>query len=419
MPQSPQNFDVIIVGARVAGSAAAIMLGRRGLRVLMLDKAAFPSDTISTHIVLSGGAQVLHRIGALEWLEHAGGFRFGSMRTVGPGFDFRAELRGEGKDLRGICLGREKMDAAMIDLARSFDTVAMRAEFRVTDLAIEGDAIVGVRGEDAAGVQEFHAPLVIGADGMRSTIAKIAEQRIGAFKRSDVPCARAYYYAYYEGVRADRLGDELITEFEASPGAGNLVCRCEDGRVVAAAAFDANEMRSFRTDLTANLQRHLRESIAVGELLAGASMVGKARSSGLLLNTYRDPVAHGALLLGDSGLHVDPLFGQGHSMALMSTEIACEMAPAWLSASVGKSISADAMAAFTKRRDEVLMPHFRASERASRELALSAATMAAYRAASREQWAADEMVRFAQMASHARFPTFRFARLMAQQARAA
>jgi len=418
MPNSPQNFDAIIVGARVAGSAAAIMLARAGLRVLLVDKASFPSDTISTHIVLSGGAQVLTRTGAMGPLERAGGFRFGSMRTLGQSFDFRSALTGNGQDLRGICLGREKMDSVMIDLARSFESVVVRENLRVTDLLIDDHAVRGVRGEDQSGPLEFRAPLVIGADGMRSTVAKIAEQRIDAFKRRDVPCARTYYYAYYKDVDAARLGDELVTEFEASPGAGNLVCRCEDGRVVAAAAFDATAMQSFRTDLEANLRRHLGNSLAVGEMLSGASMIGKVRSSGLLLNTYRVPVANGALLIGDAGLHVDPLFGQGHSMALISAEIACELAPAWFSTNRGATISAETMASFAKRRDELLMPHYRATERASSDLTLSPATIAAYRAASREQWAADEMVRFAQMASEARFPSFRFARLMAQQARA-
>jgi 2-polyprenyl-6-methoxyphenol hydroxylase-like FAD-dependent oxidoreductase len=417
--QKIPELDVIIVGARVAGSAAAIMLARSGLRVLLLDKATFPSDTISTHIVLSGGAQVLSRIGAMERLERAGGFRFSSMRTLGPGFDFRADLQAAGHDRRGLCLGREKMDAVMLELAGSFDGVTIQQGFRLTDLVLEHDAVLGVRGENGTGASEFHAPLVIGADGMRSSVAKIAEQKLGAFRRSEMPCARAYYYTYFEGVARDRLGDQLITEFEASPGAGNLLCRCEDDRVVAAAAFDANQMRSFRTDLSANLQRHLNDSLAVGAMLAGATTVGRVRSSGLLLNTYRDPVASGALLLGDSGLHVDPLFGQGHSMALISAEIACGLLPAGFSARTGKSISAEALAPFTVRRDEVLMRHFRASERASRDLTLSATTLAAYRAASREQWAADEMIQFAQMSSEARFPSFRFARLMAQEARAA
>ncbi len=90
-------------------------------------------------------------------------------------------------------------------------------------------------------------------------------------------------------------------------------------------------MQTFRTDLGSNLRRYLNRSFEVGKMLEGATMAGKVFSSGLLHNTYRDPVTDGALLLGDAGLHVDPLFGQGHSMALMSAWIVGELAPEWFS----------------------------------------------------------------------------------------
>lgn len=413
-PHQSHEYDAIIVGARVAGSAAAIILGRRRLRVLLLDKAAFPSDTLSTHIVLAGGAAVLQRLGVMEVLERLGASRTGSMRVLGPDFDYSARLD-HGADNRGLCLTRLKLDSAMLDAARSLECVAAREQFRVTDLIVEDDAIAGIRGEDSSGAHEFRAPLVVGADGIRGCVAKIAAERIGAFPRRDVPCARAYYYAYYEGVPAASLGDELVTEFESLPGRASLVCRCEDGLVVAATAFDAAEMRDFRADLGANFARYLSESLVVGDILAGARMVGKIRSSGLLLNTWRDPVCSSALLLGDAGLHVDPLFGQGHSFALMSAEILGELAPAWFSASSGSAIGADAMGEFTRRRDTALMPYFDATLRVSQELGLDRSTRSAHRAANSEQWAADELVRFGQMAGGTKnFPSFRFARLMAR-----
>jgi flavin-dependent dehydrogenase len=291
---------------------------------------------------------------------------------------------------------------------------------RLTDLIIEDGAVLGIRGEDTSGVHEFRAPLTIGADGMRSSVAQIASDRIDAFKRVDVPCARAYYYAYFEGVARKHLGDEVVTEFESAPGAGNLVCRCENGLTVAATAFDAAEMQTFRTDLVSNLRRYLSRSYEVGKMLEGATIAGKVFSSGLLNNTYRDPVTDGALLLGDAGLHVDPLFGQGHSMALMSAWIVGELAPEWFANARGNSISAAPMAAFTQRRDAALMPYYKASVRASQELGLDQGSHLAHRAASREQWAADEMIRFAQMLTpRAAFPSFRFARLMATASRAA
>ena len=363
MSESAKNFDAIIVGARVAGSATAILLERDGRRVLLVDKDAFPSDRLSTHIVLGGGTKVLESIGVLEMLERAGGVRFARSRTVGPDFDYSSELMRDGADDRGLCLGRVLMDAAMIDAARSFEGVTFRERFRVTDLLIEDDAVVGIRGEDASGVHEFRAPLTIGADGMRSSVAEIASERIDAFKRVDVPCARAYYYAYFEGVARKNLGDDLIAEFESAPGAGNLVCRCENGLTVAATAFDASAMQTFRTDLASNLRSYLDRSFAVGKMLEGATIAGKVFSSGLLNNTWRDPVTDGAILIGDAGLHVDPLFGQGHSMALMSAWIVGELAREWFSGARGNAIPVDMLNDFTRRRDAELMPYYKASVR--------------------------------------------------------
>jgi flavin-dependent dehydrogenase len=420
MPDSAKTFDAIIIGARVAGSAAAIFLARDGRRVLLVDKDSFPSDRLSTHIVLAGGARVLARLGMLETLERLGGVRFAKMRSIGPDFDYGGELMHSDSDDRGLCLGRVLMDSAMIDAARSFESVEFRERFRLTDLMIEDGAVVGIRGEDSRGSHEFHAPLTIGADGMRSSVAQLASDRIGAFARTDVACARAYYYAYFEGVDRAKLGDEVITEFESGPGAGNLVCRCENGLTVAATAFDAAEMQTFRTDLPSNLRRYLDRSFAVGKMLEGATMVGKVFSSGLLQNTYRDPVTDGALLLGDAGLHVDPLFGQGHSLALMSAAIVADLAPSWFSHATADAIPAAALANFTERRDAELMQFYNASVKVSRVLALDKSTRAAHRAAARERWAADEMIRFAQMLTPpGKFPSFKFARLMATAARAA
>src|SRR5271156_1902926 len=174
MSESPKHFDAIIVGARVAGSAAAIFLARDRRRVLLVDKDSFPSDRLSTHIVLAGGTRVLARLGMLETLERLGGVRFSRMRSIGPDFDYAGDLVRADSDARGLCLGRVLMDAAMIDAARGFESVDFRERFRLTDLLIDDGAIVGIRGEDAHGAHEFHAPLTIGADGMRSSVARIA-----------------------------------------------------------------------------------------------------------------------------------------------------------------------------------------------------------------------------------------------------
>ena len=96
------------------------------------------------------------------------------------------------------------------------------------------------------------------------------------------------------------------------------------------------------------------------------------------------------------------------------------LAPKWFSTGRGDSIPAATLAEFTRRRDAELMPYYQASVRVSRALALDQGSRLAHRAASRERWAADEMIRFAQMLTpRAAFPSFRFARLMAASSRAA
>src|SRR4051812_25086527 len=110
MSETRQTFDAIIVGGRVAGTAAAIFLARQNRRVLLIDKVAFPSDTISTHIVLGGGARVLGKLGVLAMLEEAGAVRFSRMRSIGPDFDYSGDLAHDGIDERGLCLSRMIMD---------------------------------------------------------------------------------------------------------------------------------------------------------------------------------------------------------------------------------------------------------------------------------------------------------------------
>jgi flavin-dependent dehydrogenase len=407
------NYDAIVVGARVAGSAAAILLGRRRLRVLVLDKAAFPSDTLSTHIVLGGGARVLENLGVMDQLEALGGVRLRKSRMRGGEMGFTGELRAP-DDTPGLCLGRSKMDLAMLDFARAIDAVEVRENFRVTDLVIEDGAIRGVRGADPSGEHEFRAPLTIGADGMRSTVARIASERVGAFERTDVPCARAYYYGYFTGVREDYFDSTVYIELGPRER-GYIVSPCEDGRVVVGTAFAASEMQNFRTDLAANFVRQIRENAALAPAFEGATLASKVFSSGLLLNTYRVPVCDGALLLGDSGLHADPLFGQGHALALISAQIMDELALQWFAARSGDVIRQNALARFTERRDAALKPHYDATLATSQKLGLDEMMMIAWRAAASEQWAADEVMRFSNMlVPPASFPSLRFAALMAR-----
>jgi flavin-dependent dehydrogenase len=411
------EYDVIIVGARVAGSAAAILLGRQGRKVLLLDRAAFPSDTLSTHIVMPGGVRVLERIGALGELKRLGAFEYTGIRIKTPDYDLRGTSRdSSGTPRFGICLTRMAMDGAMVDLARSLDSVTVLEGFRVTDVLTDGGAVVGVRGAGAQGAGEFHAPLTIGADGMRSMVAQTVSRKIpGALDRDDVPCARAYYYGYYDGADPGVLGDLLLAENDAAqPGDFHIACGCEHGRVVVGMGFDPGGLDRFRAELPASFERRVRDSEVCARLLAPARLASKVLSVPKLLNTLRDPVCDGALLLGDAGLHVDPILGQGHAFALLSADLMARFAPQWFEPSDGRVVSAARMRSFAAARDAELGMHYQRAVEASRSLQSEAQPIQTMIA--NEQWAIDEMVSFGGMLlGPAEFPSRRLQEFLAQR----
>src|SRR5713226_7913171 len=164
------EFDVIIVGARVAGSAAAIMLARQGRKVLLLDKASFPSDTISTHLISSGGVRVLERIGAFDELVRLGGHLYRRLRFKVAEYEHACEIRDlDGRAAPGLCMGRVSLDHAMVNFARAAG-VEVVEQARVTSLIVGDGSVRGVRGssDTQGGEFEYCAPLTIGADGMHS-----------------------------------------------------------------------------------------------------------------------------------------------------------------------------------------------------------------------------------------------------------
>ena len=168
MTSSSPSHDVIVVGARAAGAATAMLLARRGLRTLLLDRGQLTSDPMSTH----GGVLQLSRWGLLDQVIAAGTppvrrstFRYGDETAVithrpSPGVD---ALYAPRRTILDDLLVRAAADAG----------ADIRYEVRVTDVIERGDAVVGVRATGADGrTVELLAPIVIGADGVGSTIAR-------------------------------------------------------------------------------------------------------------------------------------------------------------------------------------------------------------------------------------------------------
>ena len=234
------RFDVVIVGARCAGSPLALMLARRGLSVCLVDRAKFPSETPSTHLIQPCGVQLLDRLGVLEAVLAAGAVPLDRLTMVIDDVVRIEATLDESKFLQSsLCVRRVTLDALLVDAAVAA-AVDVRTGLRVTGLISEGGRVTGV--DTAAG--PIHAQLVVGADGRHSTVASL----VGAREYHVAPAGKMFAWAYFEGVQDRegrvRIGRQGARGFLAGPTDGDLY--------MAAVGVDMTEQAEFHTDRDAN-----------------------------------------------------------------------------------------------------------------------------------------------------------------------
>src|SRR4051794_21785434 len=163
-----EHVDAVVVGARCAGSAAAIALARAGRRVVALDRVRFPADTISTHLLWPGGLAEVQALGALGRVAALGAPPLGAALAAAGELEVRGDFTPVDGIAHAMCVRRTGLDAALVATARDAGA-EVREGVRVTGLVSAGGRVAGVRCDDGG---ELRAPLVIGADGRRSTVAR-------------------------------------------------------------------------------------------------------------------------------------------------------------------------------------------------------------------------------------------------------
>ncbi|MGH3823583.1 MAG: NAD(P)/FAD-dependent oxidoreductase [Pseudonocardiaceae bacterium] len=214
-------YDAIIVGARCAGSATAMHLARKGYRVLVVDRARFPIDTISTHWVHLPGVARLHDWGLLDAVQESGCPAVNNMVfDLGP-----FALRGSPVPSNGVATAfaprRTVLDTIAVHAAAEAGA-EVRDGFSVQGLVRDEDGtVIGIRGGSGSATVE-HARIVIGADGMHSLVAR-AVQAPRYDERPTLACA---YYAYWSELPTD--GVELYvrpgTSWALIPTNEELTC---------------------------------------------------------------------------------------------------------------------------------------------------------------------------------------------------
>ena len=326
-------YDAIIVGARAAGSPTAMLLARRGYRVLLLDRAAFPSDTLSTHYIHQPGIARLRNWGLLERLEATGCPPVRAMSfDVGP-FALAAAPPAADGVADGYCPRRTVLDALLLEAAEEAGA-EVRTGFSVDELLFEDGAVVGIRAQG----REERARLVVGADGRNSFVARAVDAPTTDF-RAGRTCV---YYSYWSGAGSE--GAELY------PRDGRMLITgpTHDGLQIVVGFWPREEFHAVRADVEHSFLDAVALAPPLAERLASAERVERFYGTGEVPFYYRRPYGPGWALVGDAGYHKDPVTAQGISDAFRDAELLADALDAGFT---GAQPLDEALAGYEQRRN--------------------------------------------------------------------
>jgi flavin-dependent dehydrogenase len=342
-----EGYDAIVVGARCAGSPTAMLLARCGHRVLLPDKASFPSDTMSTHLVHPPGVAALRRWGLLERLEATGcpsiatySYDFGPLAITG------APRPADGVAL-AYCPRRIVLDELLVKAAVEAGA-ELREGFTVDGLMGEEGRVAGIRGRERDGSPAAErARVVIGADGRHSLVARAVE----AERYHEQPSLEALYYAYWSDLPTQ--GFEVHMRAEARRGWGAMPTH--DGLTCLVVGWPRAEFAANRTDVEGSYMRALDLSPEFAERMRLATRETRFAGTGDLPNFFRMPYGPGWVLVGDAGHHKDPITAHGIGDAFRDADLA---AAALDDAFAGRRGYDEALGEYQRARDEAALPMY-------------------------------------------------------------
>jgi flavin-dependent dehydrogenase len=340
-------YDAIIVGARCAGSPTAMLLARKGYQVLLLDRATFPSDTLSTHYIHQPGVARLKRWGLLEQVIASGCPPIERISLDFGPFTLSGEAPpAEGDVTAAYCPRRTVLDKILVDAAAAAGA-EVREGFSVQELLFENGTVVGIRGRDAAGATVTeHARVVIGADGLHSIVARAVQ----APTYNDHPSLGCAYFSYFSGVPVTDV------EWYPRPGFMAIAFPTNDGRTMVAAVRTNDQFHAYRSDIEGTFMRTLEEAApSLAERVRAGKREERWQGTADLPNFFRKPYGPGWALVGDAGYHKDPVTGEGISDAFRDAELLAEALDAGFA---GREPLEQALAAYEQQRNEASMPIF-------------------------------------------------------------
>lgn len=335
------QYDVIVVGARCAGSPAAMLLARKGYKVLVVDKATFPSDTISTHLVHTPGVAALRRWGLIDELTATGcppidtyAFDMGPFTLTGS----------PGTANEPVSYGprRTVLDKILVDAASSAGA-EVRETFTVESVVFDDDRVTGIRGHDQHGEQVTEqARVVIGADGRHSLVARDVKPE----HYNEKPPLLAGYYSYWSGL-------PMSGRFEAYDRGNRsfAVWPTNDDLTLVVGGWPIAEFDANKKDIEGNFLKMIDLVPAFSDRLRAGKR--EERFYGAFVpNYFRKPFGPGWALVGDAGYNRDFITAQGISDAFRDAELCTNAVHESLS---GVRSFDDAMGLYQSTRDQQVM----------------------------------------------------------------
>jgi flavin-dependent dehydrogenase len=333
-------YDAIIVGARCAGAATAMLLARRGHKVLLVDRAGFPSDIPQGHFGHRHAPRCLARWGLLEQV-------FASncppVDSIVSDYGDGVVLRSHDLAIDGVPFGcgprRRALDAILIEAAAA-SGVEVRQRFSVEGYLSDDDRITGIRGRDAQTGRTSHerAPVTVGADGRNSALART----VRAPSYDAAPTQMLYYFSYWSGLQT--AGLEVYRRETAS----FFVFPTNDNVHAIFAGWPIARLGEVRVDV----DRALLTALAAAPDLEARVRAGRREErwygAADLPNFYRKPYGAGWALVGDAGYHKDPYLALGVSDAFRDAEL---LAEALSDGFAGKTPLHAALASYEERRN--------------------------------------------------------------------
>jgi menaquinone-9 beta-reductase len=356
------EVDVLVIGARVAGSSLAARLGEAGATVVLVDAAKFPSSTMSTHFFRGAGlVATLDELGVLGEVLGLGAPPLTRQVFHVAGADsLEQPPQRPGSVGFALSVRRGPLDAVLVRRAERSGGVDLRPQTRMTRLVWDGGRVVGAELVHDGRVTTVHARVTVGADGSASAVAR----GVGAARQREEPGTRAMYLRYVTGFRQrdgasldaaefSLVGDEIAAVFPSDDG---VACVGVSVNLPTFAAMKSRHLAAFDERLAAHP--------GLAERVARAVPVSPVLGHGPRPNVVNDPAGPGWLLIGDAGLYQDPWSGFGMDAAAHHARLAADAIRAVLAG----DDEASSWQRYREARDAVGLEDFETTVRLGRDL---------------------------------------------------